>query len=109
MEQARKYNFERYHYQGIGRYEPDAVFERGLSDLRVLADLMPESGFFFGAEPSSIDAGIYGFVANIYFYRIDTPLKEFVVSRPNLVRHCNALHAAVRDSGGARWVTALRA
>jgi glutathione S-transferase len=95
LEQARKYNFERYYYQGIGRYEPDAVFERGLSDLRVLADLMPDSQFFFGAKPSSIDAGIYGFVANIYFYKIETPLKEFVVSRPNLVRHCNAMHAAV--------------
>ena len=95
LEQARKYNFERYYYQGIGRYEPGAVFERGISDLRVLAKLMPESGFFFGTEPCSVDAGIYGFVANIYFYRIDTPLKEFVVSRPNIVRHCNALHAAV--------------
>ena len=62
---------------------------------------MPESGFFFGTEPSSIDAGIYGFVANIYFYKIDTPLTEFVMSRPNLVRHCNALHAAVHDSGSS--------
>ena len=60
-----------------------------------LADLTPESGFLFGTEPSSIDAGVYGFVANIYFYRIDTPLKRLVASRPNLVRHCNALHAAV--------------
>jgi glutathione S-transferase len=97
LEQARKYNFERYYYQGIGRYEPDAVFDRGIADLRVLADLTPERGFFFGPEPSSIDAGIYGFVANIYFYRIDTPLKEFVMSRQNIVRHCNAVHAAVTE------------
>src|SRR6266851_6580222 len=26
LDQARKYNFERYHYQGIGRYEPDGVY-----------------------------------------------------------------------------------
>ena len=95
MEQAQQYNFERYRYQGIGRYEPDAVYERGIADLRAVADLMPERGFLFGAEPSSIDAGIYGFVANIYFYKINTPLKQFVVSHPNLVRHCNAVHAAV--------------
>ena len=95
LELARKYNLDRYRYQGIGRYEADAVLERGVADLRVLADLTPESGFLFGTEPSSIDAGIYGFVANIYFYRIDTPLKRLVASRPNLVRHCNALHAAV--------------
>ena len=95
LEQARKYNFERYYYQGIGRYDPDAVFERGTSDLRVLATLIPDDRFLFGAEPHSIDAGIYGFLANIYFFQIDTPLRRFVLSRPNLVRHCNSLHSAI--------------
>jgi hypothetical protein len=48
-------------------------------------------------KPTSIDAGIliYGFIANIHFYDIDTPLKQFVASHPNLVRHCNSIHAAV--------------
>jgi glutathione S-transferase len=96
LETAREYNFKRYHYQGIGRYEPEAVFARGIADLRVLADLVPESGFLFGAKPCSCDAGIYGFTANIYFYEIDTPLKEFLMSRPNLAAHCQAVHAAIR-------------
>jgi glutathione S-transferase len=95
LEKAKSYNFERYHYQGIGRYEPDAVFARGGADLQALADLVPDCGFLFGPRPSSIDAGVYGFVANIHFYRIDTPLKQFVSSQPNLVRHCNSMHEAV--------------
>jgi glutathione S-transferase len=37
LETARDYNFKRYHYQGIGRYEPEAVYARGIGDLRVLA------------------------------------------------------------------------
>jgi hypothetical protein len=95
LEKARKYNFDRYYYQGIGRCEPDAVFARGVSDLQVLARLVPDRGFLFGTQPSSIDAGIYGFAANIYFYDIDTPLKKFFASQPNLVRHCNSIHEAV--------------
>jgi glutathione S-transferase len=95
MEAARKYNFERYRYQGIGRYEPEDVYKRGIADLSAVASLIGESGFLFGPQPTSIDAGIYGFVANIYFYDIDTPLKRFVASHRNLVRHCNAIHAAV--------------
>jgi glutathione S-transferase len=95
LDQARKYNFERYHYQGIGRYEPDGVYARGIADLQVLANLVPQNAFLFGAQPSSIDAGIYGFLANIHFYAIDTPLKTFVASRANLVRHCETLHAAM--------------
>ena len=48
-----------------------------------------------GTKPTSIDAGIYGFIANIYFYAIDTPLKQFVVAHANLVRHCRTIHEAV--------------
>jgi glutathione S-transferase len=95
LETAREYNFKRYHFQGIGRYEPEAVYARGIADLRVLADLVPAGGFMFGAKPSSCDAGIYGFTANIYFHEIDTPLKEFLMSRPNLAAHCRAVHAAL--------------
>jgi NAD(P)-dependent dehydrogenase (short-subunit alcohol dehydrogenase family) len=62
----------------------------------VLANLLPRSEFLFGAKPSSIDAGIYGFIANIYFYEIDTPLKEFVISQANLVAHCRSIHTAFK-------------
>ncbi|MGH6852863.1 MAG: glutathione S-transferase C-terminal domain-containing protein, partial [Methylocella sp.] len=91
LAKAREFNFQRYHFQGIGRYAPDAAYARGLADLGVLADLVPADGYVHGAEPTSIDAGLYGFIANIYFYDIDTPLKQFVSSRPNLARHCTAL------------------
>ena len=95
LKAARKYNFQRYYYQGIGHDEPAAVYERGVADIETLANIMPTSGCFFGAEPTSIDAAIYGFIANIYFYAIDTPLKACVLSLPHLVKHCTVVHAAV--------------
>ena len=77
--------------------EPERVlpYARALADLQVVANLVPERGFPFGPEPSSIEAGIYGFIANIYFYSIETPLKKFVTSQSNLVRHCTAIHRLV--------------
>ncbi len=95
MDAARTHNFERYHYQGIGRYEPEAVYRRGIADLGAIASRISEHGFVFGPQPTSVDAGIYGFVANIYFLEIDTPLRQFVRSHPSLERHCLAIHAAV--------------
>jgi hypothetical protein len=92
---AREFNFQRYHFQGIGRYAPDAAYARGLIDLGVLANMVPAAGYVHGPKPTSIDAGIYGFIANIYFYDIDTPLKQFVCSQRNLVRHCTDIHAAI--------------
>jgi len=92
---AREFNFQRYYFAGIGRYAPDDAYARGLADLKVLADLVPAQGYVHGPRPTGIDAGIYGFIANIYFYDIDTPLKQFVVLQQNLVRHCIAIHEAV--------------
>jgi glutathione S-transferase len=95
LRKAQEFNFQRYYYAGIGRYAPEAAYARGLADLGVLARIVPADGYVHGSRPTSIDAGIYGFIANIHFYAIDTPLKRFVAAQPNLVRHCFALHQAV--------------
>ena len=95
LRKAREYNFQRYHFQGIGRFAPDAAYARGLADLEVLAHTVPADGYVHGPEPTSIDAAIYGFIANIYFYNIDTPLKQYVAAQQNLVRHCRAIHEAI--------------
>jgi len=95
LDAARQYNFERYRYQGIGRFETSEVYARGIADLQAISNLLGDNAFLFGAQPTSIDASVYGFVANIFFYDIDTPLKQFVLTRPELVRHCRAVRAAV--------------
>ena len=99
LEAAREYNRLRYHYQGVGRYEPEQVYARGVANLGAVADILGEKPFFFAGTPENLDAAVYGFVANIYFYDIDTPLKRYVLSRPYLVRHCLAVHERVRSAG----------
>src|SRR5262249_18327982 len=96
LSKAREFNAQRYYYQGIGRYAPPAAYARGLADLQVLSNLVPESGFVHGPSVTSVDAGIYGFIANIFFYDIDTPLKQFVTAHANLSRHCIAIHSRIR-------------
>lgn len=74
------------------------AFARGLADLQVLANLIPAEGYMHGPKPTSIDADIYGFIANIYFYDIDTHLTRFVMAHQNIVHHCKAIHAAVMSA-----------
>src|SRR6516162_2362963 len=69
---AREFNFQRYYYAGIGRYEPRDAYARGLADL--------------------------------YFFEIDTELKRFVTSQPNLVRHCTTIHETVMQRKTARLI-----
>jgi glutathione S-transferase len=100
LEMAQQYNFERYRYQGIGRFEPEQVYSRGSADLNAIAALLGESPFIFGRTVHSTDAGVYGFLANIYFYPIETPLRESVSSRPNLVSFCERLRTSIAVSAG---------
>ena len=95
LTKAKEFNARRYYYQGIGRFNPEAAIARGLADLAAIADLIPARGYVHGDKPTSTDAGLYGFIANIYFYDIDTPLKQFVVAHDNIVRHCHAIHELV--------------
>jgi glutathione S-transferase len=95
LEQAQRYNLERYHYQGIGRFEPEQVYARGTADLLALADALGESPFILGSTVRSTDAGIYGFLANIHCSPIETPLTVLLSSRANLLTHCERMRAAV--------------
>lgn len=95
LQKAKEFNAQRYYYQGIGRFEPAEAYARGIADLQVLANLIPEESYVFGPAPGSVDAAIYGFIANIHFYTIETPLRQFVAAHGNLVRHCTQMHAAV--------------
>lgn len=56
---------------------------------------MPRQGYLHCNRPTTIDVGIYGFVANIYFYDTETALKGFVVSHDGLAQHCRTIHATV--------------
>ena len=54
LEAARTYNFQRYYYQGIGRYEPDAVYERGVADIETLANIKPTVVTFSDQSPPAL-------------------------------------------------------
>jgi glutathione S-transferase len=95
LHSAQEFNSMRYYYQGIGRYAPADAYARGLADLQVLADIIPSNRFLHGPAPTTVDAAIYGFIANIYFFPIETPLRQFVAARDNLIDHCMAIHALV--------------
>jgi hypothetical protein len=52
---------------GQSAIDVSATAVAGFADLQVLASVIGDNKFLFGSEPTSIDAGVYGFLANIYF------------------------------------------
>jgi len=101
LRQTQDFNAQRYHFQGIGRYAPAEAYARGIADLQVLANLVPAEDFLFSAEAGRYDAAVYGFLANIFFFDIETPLKIFVSAQANLVRYCLTMHGLVCNDAAA--------
>lgn len=97
LRQAQEFNAQRYHFQGIGRYAPAEAYARGIADLQILAHLVPAADFLFGAKAGRFDAAVYGFLANIFFFDIETPLRQFLSAQANLVRHCVMMHDLVGE------------
>ena len=71
------------HDLGHPRFHARQIFQwihkRGVSEFAVMSDLSRELRATLAAH-----------------FDIDTPLKQFVVAHPNLVRHCTAIHDAIR-------------
>jgi len=95
VERARAFNAQRYHFQGIGRFAPPQAYARGIADLDAIDSLLADGPFLFGPTPASADAALYGFLANILFYPIETPLKRHLEALPRLVAHCRRVHARI--------------
>jgi hypothetical protein len=94
LEAAREYNFERYHFQGIGRYEPAAAYARGVADLRVLANLFPGSGFYSVQNRAALMPG-----------SMDSPP---IFTSMRSTRHCESFSFPSRTlSYTADWYTPL--
>ena len=95
LETAREYNFQRYHFQGIGRYDPSAAYARGIPICGFWRTCFRQAAF---CSVRSRAASMPVSMASppIFTSMIDTPLREFLVSQSNVVLHCLSVHAAVR-------------
>ncbi|CEG58871.1 glutathione S-transferase family protein [Legionella fallonii] len=93
LEQFRAFNLEKYHYQGIGRYSQQEVYQAGLDDLTIINTLLGGNDFLFGKTIHVVDACCYGFLANILYFEIDTPLRDFIIKTKTLHDYINRIRA----------------
>ncbi len=71
--------------QGTGRHSKEEIFEMGKKDIDALATLLGDGPYFLGERMRTIDLVAYSFLANIHRFVVDTPLKEHLRSKANIV------------------------
>ncbi|MEK7361064.1 MAG: glutathione S-transferase family protein [Pseudomonadota bacterium] len=90
---ARRSLAQQLHAQGIGRHQAKEIYRIGSADIAALSQLLGEQTYFLGAEPSSIDAAAYAFLANILDVPLELPPLQAVRAHTNLPAYCARMRA----------------
>jgi glutathione S-transferase len=79
--------------QGILRQSHEDIVESALRDWRAVLTVMDDGPFFFGDEPTVVDAIVFGALATSVLTPIESPIRDFLKSQPALVAYANRMHA----------------
>jgi glutathione S-transferase len=90
---ARRALTQQLRAQGIGRHAPQDIYAIGVADIEALSLLLGDQAYFLGAEPSSVDAAAYAFLANILDVPLDMPLLQAARAHANLPAYCARMRA----------------
>lgn len=77
--------------QGLGRHGRDTLAEMARTDLNALATVLGDKPFLLGDQPRTVDAVLYGQLANIAYPPVESPLKEALLEFPPLVAYCDRI------------------
>lgn len=76
---------------GMGRHTDDEIHEIARKSLTSFSDLLGDKPYVFGDQPCSLDATLYGFLAQVILPNIDTSMTKLARSYPNLVNYCERI------------------
>jgi glutathione S-transferase len=79
--------------QGILRHSDEEIIESALSDWRAVLTVMGEGPFFFGDEPTGVDAIVFGALATSVLTPIESPIRDFLRSQPGCVAYAERMRA----------------
>jgi glutathione S-transferase len=82
------------HLQGLGRHTPDELCRLGCYDLTALSTFLGDRPYFFGDEPTELDATAYGFLAQIMWAPGAHRLREHMQQTRNLPAFCERMKRA---------------
>lgn len=81
------------HARGVGRHDNAEIIRMGIADLDAVAALLGEGPYFFGAEPTDIDATVFAFLVLTLYVPSPSPLFAHALAQPNLKPYCDRMLA----------------
>jgi glutathione S-transferase len=79
--------------QGLLRHAHEDIIESALRDWRAVLTVMSDGPFFFGNEPTGLDAIVFGALATTVLTPIESPIRDFLRSQPACVAYAERMRA----------------
>jgi Glutathione S-transferase, C-terminal domain len=79
--------------QGVLRHSHEDIVESALGDWRAVLTVMSDGPFFFGDEPTGVDAIVFGALATSVLTPIESPIRDFLRSQPACVAYAERMRA----------------
>jgi glutathione S-transferase len=77
--------------QGISRHSDQEILDRALRDWRAVLEVMSKGPYFFGQEPTGIDAVVFGALATTVLTPIESPVRDFLRVQPGVLEYASRM------------------
>jgi glutathione S-transferase len=81
------------HGQGMGRHSDEEIQALGMKSIEAIAQFLDDKPFFFGAEPSGVDATVFAFVAGTLCPHFTSRTRTAAEAHANLRRYVGRMTA----------------
>ena len=78
---------------GTGRHNTEEIFALGKQDIDALSASLGDKRYFLGNQPTTLDASAFGHLINIIGCPIESPLKEYGLSKNNLISYVDRIES----------------
>lgn len=87
--------------QGTGRHDRETVYALGGADIDAVGAILGSKPYLLGEDPSSYDAILYAFMANVLAFPTTSPLAARASGHSNLVAYVDRMKSRYWAGAGA--------
>ena len=77
--------------QGVLRHSDEEIIESAVRDWRAVLAVMGDGPFFFGNEPTGVDAIVFAALATTVLTPIESPIADFLRSQPACIAYAERM------------------